>query len=102
MFSSSFVCVSVGLLAALRKSFQTDLHEIFSEGWQWASEQVVKFWWRSGLRIRIRIRIVTLVRRALAEVGTVAVLVVLELNCSFVLLRKYDKLMSRYIVLKIG
>jgi len=24
-----------------------DLHEIFREGWQWASEQPVKFWWRS-------------------------------------------------------
>jgi len=26
------------LLATLCKKFQTDLHEIFSEGWQWASE----------------------------------------------------------------
>jgi len=26
----------------------TDLHEIFREGWQWVSEQMVKFWWRSG------------------------------------------------------
>jgi len=25
-----------------------DLHEIFREGWQWASEQMIKFWWRSG------------------------------------------------------
>jgi len=25
---------------------QTDLHEIFSEGWQWANEETVKFWWR--------------------------------------------------------
>jgi len=24
-----------------------DLHEIFREGWQWASEQVIKFWWLS-------------------------------------------------------
>jgi len=23
----------------LRKNFQTDLHEIFREGWQWAIEQ---------------------------------------------------------------
>jgi len=39
MFSSLFVC----LLATLRKNFRTDLHELFSEGWQWASEQMVKF-----------------------------------------------------------
>jgi len=29
------------------------LHEIFREGWQWASEQMIKFWWRSELWIRI-------------------------------------------------
>ena len=39
-----FVC----LLATLRKNFQTDLHEIFRDGWQWASEQMVKFRWRYG------------------------------------------------------
>jgi len=22
-----------------------DLHEIFREGWQWASEQMITFWW---------------------------------------------------------
>ena len=38
MFSSLFVC----LLATLRKNFQTDLHEISREGWQWASEQTIK------------------------------------------------------------
>jgi len=27
-----------------------DLHEIFSEGWQWANEQMIKFWWLSGSR----------------------------------------------------
>jgi len=27
-----------------------DLHEIFREGWQWANEQTIKFWWRSGSR----------------------------------------------------
>ena len=47
MFSSLFVC----LLATLRKNFQTDLYEIFREGWQWANEQMIKFWWRSGLRV---------------------------------------------------
>jgi len=43
------VCLFVCSLATLRKkNFRTDLHEIFSEGWQWANEQRVKFWWRSG------------------------------------------------------
>ena len=37
------------LLATLRKNFRRDLHESFREGWQWAIEQLVKFWWRSGL-----------------------------------------------------
>jgi len=44
MFSSLFVC----LLATLRKNFQKDLHEICREVWQWANEQMIKFWWRSG------------------------------------------------------
>jgi len=44
-----------------------DLHEIFTEAWQWAIEQMIKFWLRSGLRIRIA----TLVRCVLAEVCTV-------------------------------
>jgi len=34
MFSSLFVCLSVCLLATLRKNFWTGLHEIFREGWQ--------------------------------------------------------------------
>ena len=42
-----FVCLSVCLLATLRKNFGTDLHEIFREGWQRASEQITKIWWRS-------------------------------------------------------
>jgi len=37
----------VCLLATLLKNFQTDLPEIFREGWQWASEQMIKFWWWS-------------------------------------------------------
>jgi len=41
-------CLSVCLLATLRKNFQSDLHESFREGWQWASEQLIKFWWLSG------------------------------------------------------
>jgi len=35
----SFVCP----LATLHKNFQTDLHEIFKEGWQCANEEVIKF-----------------------------------------------------------
>jgi len=42
------ICLSVCLLATLRKNFRTDLHEIFREGWQWATEQMIKFPWRSG------------------------------------------------------
>jgi len=39
------VCLSVCLLVTLRKNFQTDLHEIFRQGWRWASEQMITFWW---------------------------------------------------------
>jgi len=49
-----------------------DLHEIFREGWQWANEQMITFWWQS----RSRIHITTLVRRALAQVCTVPVVLV--------------------------
>ena len=39
------VCLSVCLLATLRKNFWTDLREIFRElGWLWANEQMIKFW----------------------------------------------------------
>jgi len=34
------VCLSVSNFV---QNFQTDLHEIFREGWQWASEQLSKF-----------------------------------------------------------
>jgi len=47
----------------------------FREHWQWTIEQMIKFWWRSGSQTRIRIA--TLVRRALAKVCTVRVLLVL-------------------------
>ena len=30
------------------QNFQTDLHQIFREDWQWANEQMVRFWWRIG------------------------------------------------------
>jgi len=51
MFSSLFVC----LLATLRKNFQTDLHESFGEGLQWANEQLIKLWWRSDQRLDTQI-----------------------------------------------
>ena len=60
MFLSLFVCLFVCLLATLRKNFLTDFHEICREGWQWADEQTIEFWWRSGspsgYRIVYRIR----------------------------------------------
>jgi len=37
------VCLSVCLLATLRKNFRTYLHEIIREGWQLAIEQTIKF-----------------------------------------------------------
>jgi len=52
MLLSLFVC----LVATLCRNFRTDLHEIFSEGWQRPDERTIKFWWRSRSRIRIRIR----------------------------------------------
>ena len=90
-----FVCVFFCLLATLRKNFQIDLREIFSEGWQWANEQMIKFRWQSispsGYRdcfpdtlqkvinghsfILIR-QMAALVRRALVKVCTVPVLLV--------------------------
>jgi len=41
-------CLFVCQLPPLRKNFQMDLHEIFREDWQWANEQLIKFWWQSG------------------------------------------------------
>ena len=41
-------CLFVCLLATLHKNFPTDLHDILREGWQWANEQMIRFWWRSG------------------------------------------------------
>jgi len=69
-----FVSRSVCLLATLCRDFQTNLREIFREGWQWAIEQMIKFWWRS--KSRIWICIVTLVRCTLVEVCTVPLLLV--------------------------
>jgi len=71
------VCLSVCLLATSGKNFRTDLHDIFREGWQWANEQVFKFWWRSRTDSPDGgTDIATLVRRAVAEVCTVPVLLV--------------------------
>jgi len=43
-----WLSLSVCLLATLRKNFRTDLHDIFREGWQWVSEENIKFWYRSA------------------------------------------------------
>jgi len=48
--------------------------KFFREFWKWASEHVIKFWWRSGSRIWIHIAV--LVRCAWTEVCTVPVLLV--------------------------
>jgi len=72
MFLSLFV-----RLQLCAKNFQTDLHEIFREGFEWTDEQMIKFWWRSGsgIWIWIGIQLTTLVRRVFAEVCTVLLLV---------------------------
>jgi len=49
VFSSLFVC----LLATLCKNFQTDLHDIFMENWQWADKQMIKFWWQLAIRVTV-------------------------------------------------
>ena len=66
------------MLATLRKNVQTDLHEIFREGWQRDNEQMITFWWRSRSGIYIQIRIATLVRHTLVEVCNVPVLLVIN------------------------
>jgi len=39
-------CLSVSNLG--KKNLRTDLHNIYREGWRWASEQMVELWWRCG------------------------------------------------------
>ena len=73
-----FVCLSVSNFV---QNVQADLHEIFREGWKLEDEQIIKFWWRSGSRMRIRIGIATVARRALAEVCAVPVLLVDDELC---------------------
>jgi len=58
----------------LRKNLQTNLREIFREGWKWANEHMIKFLWQSGSWIQICIT--TLLRHALVEVCSVPVLLV--------------------------
>ena len=98
-----FVVVYLSICYQLcEKNFQTDVHEIFREGWQWTNEQTIKFRWQSEslsryrdcffgfvttgryrkwltdinlLLILIR-QMAALVRRALVEVCTVPVLLV--------------------------
>jgi len=63
------------------------LHEIFREGWQWVNEQMIKFWWRSRTHSSVGgTDIMTLVRRALTEVRTVPVLLVVITAFSFTML----------------
>jgi len=74
-------CLCACPLATLRKNFRTDLHEIFNEGWQWASEQTITFSCRSRTDSPDGgTDIATLVRRALAEVCTVLVLLVMGVS----------------------
>jgi len=75
-------CWFVHLLATLRNNFQAYLLEIFREGWQWADEQMIKFWWQSGSRIHVA----TLVRHALAEVCTVPVLLVISISSAVIVM----------------
>jgi len=67
------VCLSVCLFVS---NFAQKLRNGFAWNFQWrlerASEQMIKFWWRSGSGINI----MTLLRRALVEVCTVPVLLV--------------------------
>jgi len=46
IFIHSVITVRMGYY--LRKNFRTDLHDIFREDWQWANEQMIKFWWRAA------------------------------------------------------
>jgi len=70
------VCLTVSNLV---QKFPNRFAWNFREGWQWASEQIINFWWRSKSQIRIRIWIciATLVRCALVEVCTVPVVLVI-------------------------
>ena len=91
--------MSVRLLATLHKNFETNLHEIFREGWQWANEQMIRFGsdpdhrlntglfsgfvtigrygkWLTDINLLLILirQMAALVKRALAEIRTVPVL----------------------------
>ena len=68
------VCLTVSNLV---QKFPNRFAWNFRECWQWASEQIINFWWQSKSQIRIWICIVTLVRCALVEVCTVPVVLVI-------------------------
>jgi len=72
MQSSLFVCLFVCLLASLHKKFWKGFAWNFQGRLAMGQWTLIKFWWWS----RSRIRISTLVRRALAEICTVPVLLV--------------------------
>lgn len=69
------VCLSLSNFA---QNFQIiDLHEIFRDGWQWVNKQMIKFQWQSRTDVLGgRTDIATLVRRDLAGVCTIPVLLV--------------------------
>ena len=48
---SFFLSLFVSLSATLRENGWTDLHEIFSEGVEWPSDDLIKFWVNSGKRV---------------------------------------------------
>jgi len=105
-----FVCKQL-----CKKNFRTDLYESLKEGWHWATEQTVKFWWRSvspsGYRycfsdlsllgdterawltdMSLICQMAALVRRALAEVCSVPVILV---HCNLTMGEKKDKSMEK-------
>jgi len=47
--SAIVLCLSVCLFVSnFAQKLLNGLHEIFREGWQFANEQMIRFWWRSG------------------------------------------------------
>jgi len=75
-FRRYIVCLSV-CLSNFAQKLPKDLHEIFRECCQWTTEQMITFRWRSRTDSPDGgTDIATLVRRALAEVCTVPVLLV--------------------------
>ena len=49
LLQGGYIFVVVGLsVSNFAKNFRTNLHKTFREGWQWANEQITKFWQRFG------------------------------------------------------